>query len=154
LRIKEQGTHLTLHEHHDDDDIASVILLMLYCLCYIAYVILLMLYCSINEKHGNGNAAYYGRLCDIVLCTTLSSLRMFSEGTVSTLFSEGTVSTLAGICIEVQSTHVNTFLGVAGLTAGTAACFVPADSGKMVGNCDTYVACPKYCQKKKSGVVK
>jgi hypothetical protein len=70
------------------------------------------------------------------------------------MFSKGTVNTLAGICIEVQSTHVNTFLGVAGLTAGTAACFVPADSGKMVGNSDTYVACLKYCQKKKSGVVK
>jgi hypothetical protein len=77
--------------------------------------------------------------------TTLSSLRMFSEATVSTL---------AGICIEVQSTHVNTFVSVAGVTVGTAAWFFPADSGKMVGNFYTYVACLKYRQKKKSGVVK
>jgi hypothetical protein len=53
------------------------------------------------------------------------------------MFSEGIVSTLAGICIEVQSTHVNTFVGVAGVTVSTAACFVPADSGKTTGNCDT-----------------
>ena len=70
------------------------------------------------------------------------------------MFSEGTVSTLAGICIEVQSTRVNTRVGVSGVTVGTAASFVPADSGKMVGNCDRYVACLKYCQKTKSGVVK
>ena len=98
-----------------------------------------------NERHRNGNALYCGRLCNQFLWTALSSLRTLCEGTVSTL---------AGIYIEVQSTHVNTFVGVAGVNIGTAAWFVPADSGKMVGNCDTYVACLKYCQKKKSGVVK
>jgi hypothetical protein len=52
------------------------------------------------------------------------------------------------------STSVNTFVGVAGVAVGTAACFVPAYPGKMVGNYKTYIACLMYRQKKKSSVVK